>query len=101
LKRDLTSDKTKVIIVDASPIGLGALLSQSGRLISHGSRALSHVETRYSQTDREALAIAWGCQHLHLYLFGNEFTIITDHKPLETIFNNPNSKQMSSLEFHC
>ena len=44
------------------------------------------------------MAIALGCQHFHLYLFGNEFTIITDHKPLETIFNNPNSKPPSRIE---
>ena len=107
LKRDLTSDKvmsyfdrTKqtVMIVDASPVGLGALLTQDGKAISYASRALSDVETRYSQTEKEALAIAWGCQHFHLYLFGNEFTIITDHKPLETIFNNPNSKPPSRIE---
>lgn len=66
LKRDLTSDKvmayfdaTKqtVMIVDASPLGLGALLTQDGKVISYGSRALNDVETRYSQTEREALGL--------------------------------------------
>ena len=107
LKRELTSDKvmsyfdpTKetTMIVDASPVGLGALLTQEGRVISYGSRALNDVETRYSQTEREALAVIWGCEHFHLYLFGQEFTIISDHKPLETIFNNPNSKPPARIE---
>lgn len=107
LKRDLTSDKvmayfdaTKqtVMIVDASPLGLGALLTQDGKVISYGSRALNDVETRYSQTEREALAVVWGYEHFHLYLFGNQFKIISDHKPLESIFNNPNSKPPARIE---
>ena len=107
LKRELTSDKvmsyfdpTKetTMIVDASPVGLGALLTQEGRVISYGSRALNDVETRHSQTEREALAVIWGCEHFHLYLFGKEFTIISDHKPLETIFNNPNFKSPARIE---
>lgn len=107
LKRDLTSDKVMVyfnatkqtvMIVDASPLGLGALLTQDGKVISYGSRALNDVETRYSQTEREALAVVWGCEHFHLYLFGNQFKIISDHKPLESIFNNPNSKPPAGIE---
>ena len=75
LKRELTSDKvmsyfdpTKetTMIVDASTVGFGAFLTQEGRVISYGSRALNDVETRYSQTEREALAVIWGCEHFHL-----------------------------------
>lgn len=107
LKRDLTSDKVMVyfdatkqtvMIVDASPLGLGALLTQDGKVISYGSQALNEVETRYSQTEKESLAVVWGCEHFHLYLFGNQFKIISDHKPLESIFNNPNSKPPARIE---
>ena len=100
LKDKLTTDvmayfdpakKTK-LLVDASPVGLGAVLTQEGRVISYGSKALTDVETRYSQTEKEALAIVWGIEHFYLYLFGAEFTLTTDHKPLEVIFNNPKSK---------
>lgn len=107
LKRDLTSDKVMVyfdatkqtvMIVDASPLGLGALLTQDGKVISYGSQALNDVETRYSQTEKESLAVVWGCEHFHLYLFGNQFKIISDHKPLESIFNNPNSKPPARIE---
>lgn len=28
----------------------------------------------------------WACERLHVYLFGKEFHILTDHKPLEFIF---------------
>ena len=70
------------VIVDASPVGLGGILAQDGKVISYASRALSDVETRYSQTEREMLAIVWALEHFHLYLYGSEFTIVTDHKPL-------------------
>jgi hypothetical protein len=52
---------------------------------------LSDVESRYSQTEKKALAIVWDCEHYHLYLYGSPFTLLTDHKPLEVIFNNPKS----------
>ena len=49
------------VIVDASPVGLGAMLNQKkrdGRIpVSYISRSLSPVEQSYSQTEREALAI--------------------------------------------
>jgi hypothetical protein len=86
------------VIVDASPVCLGAILVQEGKIISYASRALSGVEKRYSQTEKEALAIVWGCEHFHLYLFGSNFTLITDHKPLEIIFNNGKSRPPARIE---
>ena len=34
-------------------------------------RALSPVETRYSQTERETLAIVCAVEHFHMFLFGH------------------------------
>ena len=59
--------KTEVI-VDVSPVGLGGLLVQHGRVISYASRALSDVECRYSQTEREMLAVVWAVEHFYLYM---------------------------------
>ena len=82
--------KTK-IINDASPVGLGAILVQEhngeNRIICYASRGLSAVERRYSQTEREALAIVWGCEKFHIYLYGTTFELWTDHKPLEFIYS--------------
>jgi transposase InsO family protein len=87
------------LLVDASPVGLGAILTQEGKIIQYASKSLSDVEKRYSQTEKEALAIVWGCEHFHLYLCGSPtFTLVTDHKPLETIFNNPNNKPPARIE---
>ena len=84
------------IIVDASPTGLGAILTQKQqngdwRPVSYGSRALTDVESRYSQTEREALAVLWACLHYHYYIFNREFTICTDHKPLLKLLSNKSS----------
>ena len=75
--------KTK-LYVDASPVGLGAILAQETaagelKIIALASRALSPTEQRYSQTEREALAITWGIIHFKLYLLGNMLVVITDH----------------------
>ena len=42
--------------------------------------------------------MVWGIEHFHLYLYGSSFQIIKDHKPLETIFNNPTCKATARLE---
>ena len=85
--------KKTEIIVDASPTGLGGLLVQEGKVLGYASRALSDVESRYSQTEREMLAVVWGVEHFHLYVYGAQFSVITDHKPLIGIFKN--HKQIS------
>ena len=58
------------------------------RIISHASKSLSDVEKRYSQTEKEALAIVLACDRFHVYLYGIEFELYTDHKPLETIYSS-------------
>ncbi|KAK3763364.1 hypothetical protein RRG08_031862, partial [Elysia crispata] len=70
------------VVVDASPCGLGAMIMQQGRVICYSSRALTDVESRYSQTEREMLAVVYGVEKFHIYLYGSTFSVITDHKPL-------------------
>ena len=78
------------IIVDAGPKGLGAILSQkqkNGQFKpkSYSSRALTDVESQYSQTEKEALEVTWAFQHYHYYVYDRHVTVYTDHKPLERL----------------
>ncbi|XP_061193203.1 uncharacterized protein K02A2.6-like [Saccostrea echinata] len=80
-------NKTVELIVDASPVGLGAILTQENKVVAYASRSLSPTESRYSQTEREALGIVWACEHFDMYLRGAPyFRVVTDHKPLESIW---------------
>lgn len=89
------------LVTDASPVGLGAVLIQiqdgNPRAIGYASRSLTDVETRYSQTEKEGLAIVWACEKFQAYLIGNKFTLMTDHKPLLNIYSK-RSKPQARLE---
>jgi hypothetical protein len=82
------ADKKTEIVVDASPVGLGAILLQEGKVLSYASRTLTDPETRYSQTEREMLAAVWGVEKFHLFVYGSTFDVVTDHKPLLGIFSS-------------
>ena len=42
-----------VLSMDASPVGLGSILMQNGKVIAYASRALTDVEKRYSQLNEK------------------------------------------------
>lgn len=78
------------ISVDSSKSGMGAVLMQEGRPCAHASRALTDPQTRYSQIEKELLAVWFGVIHFSQYvLFSRKFTVETDHKPLVSIINKP------------
>ena len=86
-------DAETKVVVDASPIGLGAILSQKKktgefRPVVYASKALNPTERRYSQTGRESLAVLLALQKFHYYIYGREFTLITDHQPLTKLLSS-------------
>ena len=98
-----TQDAKTRLVTDASPVGLGAILEQeqpdgSYRPVYYASRKLSKVEGRYSQFEREALAVRWACQKFYLFLYGIAFEICTDHKPLVTVLSAKSTPPSARIE---
>ncbi|XP_038057353.1 uncharacterized protein LOC119728962 [Patiria miniata] len=79
-------DKQFILQTDASDIGIGAVLMQEEDgvkfPISYVSRKLLPREAKYSVIERECLALVWAIKKFHFFLYGKEFILETDHRPL-------------------
>ena len=70
---------------DTSKHGLGAALLQPGEPVAFASKSLSETEHRYANIERELLAVVFACERFKTYVLGRDFTVESDHKPLEMI----------------
>ena len=80
-------DKTKkhTIQCDASKKGLSAVLLQESKPLMYMSRALTETEQRYSNIERELLAIVFALERLNYETFGRTIMVQSDHQPLQSI----------------
>ena len=79
------------VSADASSYGLGAVLLQQHnsqwKPVAYASHSMSETEKRYSQIEKEALAVTWACDKFANYISGIHIIIETDHKPLLSLLN--------------
>ena len=79
-----------VLSVDASSFAVGACLFQDGQPVAYAGKSMSKSQVNYAQIEKELLAIVFGFERFHSYLYGRDnITVETDHKPLEAIFKKP------------
>ena len=90
-----------VVYCDASRIGLGCVLMQSGKVIAYASRQLKVHEKNYPTHDLELAAVVFALKIWRHYLYGVHVDIFTDHKNLQYVFTQKdlNLRQRRWLEF--
>ena len=85
--------KTFQLYTDASAVGIGAILEQSGHVVAYTSRSLSGSEKNYSVIQKECLAVVHALKQFRHYLLGRKFSVVTDHTPLQWL----SSQKMEGL----
>lgn len=87
-----SENDTTVLYTDASPVALGAVLTQetengSKRIISFASKALTVTEKKYAQNQKEALGAVWAVEYFAFFLLGRHFILRTDARGVSFILN--------------
>ena len=80
-------NKDIMLTTDANEHSISGILSQEGYPIMYLSRRLVNTEFNYSNIKKETLAILWITTRSRQFLIGKKFLLISDHRPLEFIFN--------------
>ena len=66
---------------------LGQIQDNREVVIAYAGRNLSPTEQAYSATEREALAVVGGIKKFQPYLYGQRFTVHSDHHALRWLRN--------------
>ena len=65
------------------------------------SRTLTDIKKRYSNIERECMAVAYGLEKFEFYLLGRTTTIETDHSPIEQIFKKNIREPLEDYKTSC
>ncbi|XP_053699045.1 uncharacterized protein K02A2.6-like [Sabethes cyaneus] len=82
-----------IVAGDASKTGVGAVImhrfpNNQLKAIAHASKTLTSTEQKYSQVEKEALALVFAVTKFRRMLLGRKFTLQTDHQPLLKTFGS-------------
>ena len=95
------SDLPLYIEADASQKGIGAIMLQPDkkckntstaglpnnlRPVAYASKTLTPCESNYSNIERELLGVLFSVLHFKHFTYGHKVHVITDHKPLVSLF---------------
>ena len=93
-------DKPFNVAVDASDVGVGAVLIQEDSQgidhpVSFFSKKLDKHQQKYSTIEKEALALVLALQHFEVYVTSDQFSleVFTDHNPLTFLHKMKNKNQ--------
>jgi transposase InsO family protein len=79
------------LYTDACDYAVGGILVQVDdtgleRVVQYISHQLSPTQRRWATIEKEAYAVVYALTKLRTYLFGSDFVVYTDHKPLKSLF---------------
>ena len=85
-------EKEFYIVTDASHVGIGGMLAQMDengilRPIEFASKKFTETQQRWHVSEQELYAVIYFVEKWRNYLYSNHFTVYTDHKNLENLFN--------------
>ena len=88
------------IHVDASAVGLGAILTQVDdkgrhRVVEYASHTIKHK--KMNNTQREAFGVLWALEHFRYYVIGRNPIVYCDCKCLSDVFKGNNMPSTASL----
>ena len=98
LKNMLCADTVFAHCDRSLPIGVSCDASEVGAVLFHHygdgsegpianiSKTLTETQRRYSQIQKEALAIIFALKKFHQFLYGRHFILVTDHRPQIALF---------------
>jgi len=74
-------------------LGLGAVLTQCDDerkefMVAYVSRSNNAAESHYSSYEGDCLVAVWAVAHFRCYLFGTQFTLVTNHQPLKWLMES-------------
>ena len=81
--------KPVVVSVDASPVGIGAVLLQDNQPVAFSSTSLTETQKRYCQIEMELLAVQFGLLRFRQYVYGRKIVVESYHKPLIGLLDKP------------
>ena len=103
LDLDLGFVKT-CLYMDEGPAGVAATVGQKHnvegidhavwQLVMHTSRAKTKKDMNFDKVDEVSLGVLTGIKSNKMYLCGRPFTVIVDHEPLVTMYNQ-HSREVS------